>query len=93
MEAPSSGTGMECPETASERIVVEIRRRLCSTGYHALRSVECEYSDGIAVLRGRVPTYYYKQLAQGALLVDSLVNTVVNLIDVSENGRRAFSPR
>ena len=83
MEAPSPGTATECPEAASEAIVMEIRRRLCSTGYHALRSVECEYCDGMVVLRGRVPTYYYKQLAQAALLVDSLVTTVVNLIDVS----------
>ena len=91
MEVLDSGAATECPDVASERIVTEIRRRLGSTGCHDLRSVECEYRDGMIVLRGRVATYYHKQLAQAVLLIDPLVETLVNLIDVSDNGRKAFA--
>ncbi|HUT95260.1 MAG TPA: hypothetical protein VMY37_37750 [Thermoguttaceae bacterium] len=91
MEVLNAGAATERPDVASERIVAEIRRRLHSTGFHALRSVECEYRDGTVVLRGRVATYYHKQLAQAVLLIDPLVETLVNLIDVSDNGGRAFA--
>ena len=91
MEALSAGTATECPDVASERIVAEIRRRLHSMGRYTLRSVECEYRDGIVVLHGRVASYYHKQLAQAVLLIDPLVETLVNLIDVSDNGPKAFA--
>jgi hypothetical protein len=86
MEASVSGLGSDRRDTASDRVVTEIRRRLWSTGRHALRYVECEYSDDTVVLRGRVPTYYCKQLAQSVLLIDAPAKTVVNLIEVSGNG-------
>jgi hypothetical protein len=74
----------ECaPDVKAERIETEIHLKLCSTGYRVLRLVECSYNDGTAVLRGRVPTYYHKQIAQSILLADPRVATVVNLIDVS----------
>ena len=38
--------------------------RLAKTGYQTLRSVECSFRDGRIVLRGEVPSYYHKQLAQ-----------------------------
>jgi hypothetical protein len=85
MEASVSGLRSDRGDSASDGIVTEIRRRLWSTGRHALRHVECEYSDDTVVLRGRVPTYYCKQLAQSVLLPDALANTVVNLIEVSDN--------
>ena len=89
MEVPDTSTGADCPDAASQRIVVEVRRRLCSTGHHLLRWIEPEVCDGAVVLRGRVPTYYLKQLAQSVLLTDRLVETIVNLIEVSENGHKA----
>jgi hypothetical protein len=82
----------ECHDARSNEIAAEIRRRLCSTGHLVLRTVECEYQDGTAVLRGRVPTYYVKQIAQSSLLSSPLVKTVVNLIEVSGTGRGRESP-
>ena len=32
--------------------------------YPALRAVSCDYQDGVLVLRGCLPTYYLKQIAQ-----------------------------
>jgi hypothetical protein len=39
-------------------------RCLRSNPYLALKSVSCDYLDGVLFLRGRLPTYYLKQLAQ-----------------------------
>ena len=91
MEAPGSGAATERPNVASERMAAEIRRRLRATGCHALCSVKCECRDGMVVLRGQVSTYYHKQLAQAVLLIDPLVETLVNLIDVSDHGRSALA--
>ena len=80
-------------DTASERVLREIRRRLCAAGYHVLQQIECEYFDGVVVLRGCVPTYYLKQIAQAVLLATPIVEEVVNLIDVSENAQRTTRPK
>jgi hypothetical protein len=47
-------------ERAAERCLV-------ATGYPVLRQVRCEYRDGILNLRGRVPSYFLKQMAQSAV--------------------------
>jgi hypothetical protein len=33
----------------------------------ALKNLSCDYGDGVLVLRGCLPTYYLKQLAQEAV--------------------------
>ncbi|HMB05358.1 MAG TPA: BON domain-containing protein [Isosphaeraceae bacterium] len=40
----------------------ESRRR--RSGYLALKDINCTYHDGEMTLRGRLPTYYLKQIAQ-----------------------------
>jgi len=76
-------------DAASECALTEIRRRLCSAGYHVLREIECEYNEGAVVLRGRVSTYYLKQVAQAAVLSDPAIKRVLNLIEVFSNGNGA----
>ena len=39
-------------------------RGLRSSCYAALKHVSCDYQGGVLVLRGSVPTYYLKQVAQ-----------------------------
>jgi hypothetical protein len=39
-------------------------RGLRSSCYAALKHVSCNYQGGVLVLRGSVPTYYLKQVAQ-----------------------------
>jgi hypothetical protein len=48
----------------------------------SIREVSCEYDQGVIVLRGRVPTYYYKQLSQEAAARFDGVVQVVNNIEV-----------
>jgi hypothetical protein len=52
-------------------------------------NITCEELDGILVLRGLVPTYFHKQLAQQALLANPSLGDVRNEIDVVLSGQSA----
>ena len=43
------------------------QRRLHSNPYLALKNISCDLLDGVLVLRGCLPTYYLKQIAQEAV--------------------------
>jgi osmotically-inducible protein OsmY len=58
------------------------RLRLAETGYQTLRSVECSFGDGRIMLRGEVPSYYHKQLAQECVRHAPHVNQIINHIEV-----------
>jgi hypothetical protein len=58
------------------------KSRLAKTGYSRLKAVECSFRDGTLVLRGQVPTYYHKQLAQEALRNTTHVNQLINHLEV-----------
>ena len=50
-----------------EAILAEARKRLGSRGFGELCGIECECEDGKLTLRGRLSSFYLKQLAQEAL--------------------------
>jgi hypothetical protein len=58
------------------------RVRLAKTGYPALKRVECSFRNGKMILRGQVPSYYHKQLAQEALRTSTHVKQVMNHLEV-----------
>lgn len=58
------------------------RERLAITGYRTLRTVECSFRDGRMILRGEVPSYYHKQLAQESVRDFPHVAQIVNDIEV-----------
>lgn len=62
------------------------RIRLQHSPYRALRRVTCEFTDGVLSLRGSVPTYHYKQLAQVAVLGIAGVQRIVNEVEVESAG-------
>ncbi len=62
----------------TERALARLRR--CS--YLALRNLSCEYRDGVLVLRGCLPSYYLKQMAQSAVANLEGVHRVVNEVQV-----------
>jgi len=57
--------------------------RLRSNAYLALKQIACDFDDGVLVLRGRVSSYYLKQVAYAAVAGLAGVRRVVDLIDVS----------
>lgn len=57
-------------------------RRIRSQPHLAFQRIWCEYSDGRLFLRGQVPSFYHKQLAQEAIAEMETVEQVVNEIEV-----------
>jgi len=58
------------------------RECLTTSPYQPLRRILCECDRGILVLKGRLPSFYYKQLAQEAVARVRGVARVVNEIEV-----------
>jgi hypothetical protein len=59
---------------------------LRSSGYAALRGLRCEVTEAVVVVRGVVPSYYLKQVAQAAVLRLDGIRGVRNLVEVREAG-------
>jgi hypothetical protein len=56
-------TGRE-PDTQRPDPQAVAEQGLRRSSYSALKHVSCDYHDGVLVLRGCLPTYYLKQIAQ-----------------------------
>jgi len=82
--APESSAARE-PLSAPARSIRQLAGdRLRSSPYPAIRSVACECHDGVLVLRGHLPSYYYKQLAQEAVAEIECVRQVINETEVMQ---------
>jgi osmotically-inducible protein OsmY len=55
-----------------------------TSGYPALRSVVCQYHEGVAVLYGRVPSFYMKQIAQTLVSKIPGVDVIANRLRVDD---------
>ena len=69
-------------------VVEGAETRLRSNSYLALKNVSCEFSEGILTLRGCLPSYYLKQMAQTAVARIDGVDRIVNEIMVVASPRR-----
>ena len=58
------------------------KARLQASDYYSIRIIDCEFDDGSLLLRGSLPTFYHKQLAQQAVTDIVGVEHVVNQIRV-----------
>ncbi|MGO8752192.1 MAG: BON domain-containing protein [Thermoguttaceae bacterium] len=58
------------------------RERLRGSPYGSLRTVSCECKDGVLFLRGRLSSFYHKQLAQEVVARIVGVTQVINEIEV-----------
>lgn len=52
------------------------------TPYPVLRNVSCELREGRLILRGRLPSYFLKQMAQATLAHVAGSHRIVNAIEV-----------
>lgn len=81
--SPSPGQGQ--PSEGQQSMVLAkqdaVRRmaefRLRESSYAALRLVRCDFHEGVLTLRGNVPSYHQKQVAQ------SLVQSLDEVLEVS----------
>ena len=60
--APTGPANANFYPQARIQAVAELGLR--SSPYPALKAISCEYQGGVLVLRGCLPTYYLKQMAQ-----------------------------
>ena len=58
------------------------KERIRSQPHLAFHRIWCEYAGGRLFLRGQVPSFYYKQLAQEAIAGMAGVDQMVNDIEV-----------
>jgi len=62
---------------------------LRSNSYLALKNISCEFDDGVLTLRGCLPSYYLKQVAQETLAPLERLAQIDNQIAVVASGPRA----
>src|SRR3954447_10141027 len=82
-----------------QRILEGAENCLRSNAYLALKNVTCDYHEGVLTLRGCLPTYYLKQVAQSVVAHVEGVQRIVNEIEVvttapplSRDHRQPFPP-
>jgi len=66
----------------SEAIVQTVQKCLEGSAHTVLRTVSVSYERGVLFLRGRLPSYFHKQLAQEAVRRIDGVARIVNEIEV-----------
>lgn len=64
------------------RMVRMAQNCLRASGYRALAKISCEYHEGVLILRGNVPTFYMKQVAQTQVKEMAGVQQVDNRLSV-----------
>jgi len=64
---------------------------LRKSSYLAVRRLSCDYHEGVLTIRGRVATFYLKQVAQSLLVNLEGVEEINNLVEVRHS--QAGSPR
>jgi hypothetical protein len=74
-------------------IHLEAEDRLRRSGYRALRDISCDARDGVAYLRGHLPSYHLKQVAQATVGGIEGVRRDVNRIEVVAPAGRAPAGR
>lgn len=64
------------------KIAGDAQEQLRRSPYPALRSLSCEQERDVLVLRGRLPSFYYKQLAQESVRELAACVRLVNAVEV-----------
>jgi osmotically-inducible protein OsmY len=82
----------QAPMNPDDNIAERAESCLRGNSYLALKYVSCEYHDGVLTLRGCLPTYYLKQIAQAVVGRLDGVQHIVNDIEVTSAGRNVPSP-
>ena len=66
-----------------QTVPAEVQGRLRRSGYPELRLIACEFHEGVLTLRGRVSTFYLKQVAQTAVSELADVGEINNRLEVT----------
>lgn len=63
-------------------VLHEVRQVLSEQLFRLSQNLTCEFREGLLLLRGRVSSYYHKQVAQEAVRRLDAVDQVINQIEV-----------
>jgi hypothetical protein len=77
-----TGTLAPARPNPPQRILEGAESCLRSNAYLALKNVTCDYQEGVLTLRGCLPSYYLKQVAQTAVARVAGGVRIVNEIEV-----------
>jgi osmotically-inducible protein OsmY len=66
----------------AERITAVAKQRIVHQPHLSVQRIWCDFDRGRLILRGQVPSFYFKQLAQEAVADLDGVEQVVNEIEV-----------
>lgn len=78
-----SSSRAEPPPSPSAKTAGAVQQQLRTSAYIALRDVRCVADEGVVVLRGRVPTFHLKQLAQEVIRHTDGECRIVNDLEVA----------
>ena len=70
------------PAEPDAQIVARARANLDGSPHRELRAVRCDVAGGALLLRGRVRSYYMKQLAQESIRHLAGMHRIINQIEV-----------
>jgi osmotically-inducible protein OsmY len=70
-------------ESLPSELATIVATRLRRSGYPYLRGIHCEQQDEAITLKGTVPTFHLKQVAQALALHTPGVRSVVDLLHVT----------
>jgi osmotically-inducible protein OsmY len=73
---------------ASSQVVEGAENCLRHNSYLALKNVQCDFHEGVLTLKGCLPTYYLKQMAQSVVGRIEGVKRIVNEIEVVTSAAR-----
>lgn len=86
MNAVSMDPGRRIPRCQGK--VKELaERQMHDTPFLDLRQISCDYHEGVLVLRGRLPSYYLKQMAQELVIHLDGIDNIENRIQVISPSR------
>ena len=69
-------------ESPADCVVGAAKRRLQQQSHLAIQRIWCEFKEGSLFLRGQVPSFHCKQIAQTAVAGLEGVDQIVNDIEV-----------
>ena len=67
------------------------RVKLRASAYPSVHNIQCEYHEGVLVLRGRVASYFHKQLAQETVRGVAGVGEIINVVEVMQGASGSSS--
>lgn len=84
MGTPQFPQTMVADRKPVDAIRIDAEQKLLANPHFLNRDIRCDFHEGVLILRGRVRSYYHKQIAQTIAASVNGVEQVINQIDVGE---------